>query len=172
MLGDISAGLNSLKAASDILKGLSAANTLAAINEVKIGLQERVMEAREALATAQEAQSMALHRIRELEQEIVELKDWEREKQRYELKAIDRGAFAYMLKPGMQNGEPPHWLCPNCFSKRQKSFFQFKGQDSRSPVPGNNSRGDYSNYGCDTCRAAVKVFYTRNPSTPWEPSIS
>lgn len=171
MLGEISAGLSSLKAASDIIKGLNAANTLTAINEVKIGLQERVMEAREALTAAQEAQSTSLQRIRDLEQEIVQLKDWEAEKQRYQLNAIDRGAFAYMLKPGMENGEPPHWLCANCFGKRHKSFLQFKGQDARSPVTG-GSRGDHSNYGCDTCKGAVKVYYTRNPLTPWSPSAS
>lgn len=172
MLSEISMGLSSLKAASDILKGLNAANTIVAINEVKIELQERVMEAREALSAAHEAQTTTLQRIRELEQEIMQLKDWEAEKRRYQLNAIDRGAFAYMLKAGMENGEPPHWLCANCFGKRHKSFLQFKGQDARSPVPGSNSRGDHSNYGCDTCKGAVKVYYTRNPSTPWSPSSS
>lgn len=166
MLGDISAGLSSLKTALDIIKGLNAANTLAAINEVKISLQERVMEARDALSAAQDAQAASLQRIRELEQEIVELKDWEREKQRYQLQAIDTGAFAYMLKPGMENGESSHWLCPNCFGKRHKSLLQFKGQDTRQ----GGGRGSHSTYGCDGCKSTVKVFYTRNPSTPWSPS--
>lgn len=166
MLAEISAGLSSLKAASDIIKGLNAANTQAAINEVKIGLQERVFEAREALAAAQDAQSAALQRIRDLEQEIVQLKDWEREKQRYQLNAIDRGAFAYMPKPGMENGEPPHWLCANCFHQRHKAFLQFKGQDRTA----SGMRGDHSTYGCDRCKATVKVFYTRSPSKPGDAS--
>lgn len=166
MLGEISTGLSSLKAAMDILKGLNAANTVATINEVKISLQERVMEAREALTAAHETQAVSLQRIRQLEQEIMELKDWEREKQRYQLQAIDRGVFAYMPKSGMENGEPPHWLCPNCFGKRHKSFLQFKGQDTRL----GGGRGDHSTYGCDGCKSTVKVFYTRNPSTPWSAS--
>ncbi|MEZ0170772.1 hypothetical protein [Microvirga sp. TS319] len=166
MLAEITAGLSSLKAATDIVKGLNAANTLAAINEVKLDLQERIFEAREALAAAQDAQTVALQRIRDLEQEVMQLKDWESEKQRYELKPIDRGSFAYMLKPGMESGEPPHWLCANCFSRRQKSFLQFKGQDT-TPRGG---RGEYSTYACDNCKGTVKVFYSRSPLKPWMPS--
>jgi hypothetical protein len=71
-----------------------------------------------------------------------------------------------MPKSGMGDSEPPHWLCPNCFSRKQKSFLQFKGRDTRSHGSG---RGDHSNYGCDTCKAAMKVFYMRNPGTPWPP---
>lgn len=166
MLAEISAGFSSLKAASDIIKGLNAANTQAAINEVKISLQERIFEAHAALSAAQTAQATTLQRISELEQEIMQLKDWEREKQRYQLNAIDRGAFAYVPKPGMDSSEPPHWLCANCFNRGQKSFLQFKGQDA---MPG-GGRGDHSTYACDACKSSVKVFYTRNPSKPWNPA--
>lgn len=162
MLAEITAGLSSLKAATDIIKGLNAANTQASINEIKIGLQERVFEAREALAAAQDAQATALHRISELEQEIVQLKDWESEKQRYQLYAIGGRAFAYVPKPGMENGEPSHWLCTNCFSRGQKSFLQFKGQD-RNP---SGARGETSTYSCDACRSSIKVPYSKSPANP------
>jgi hypothetical protein len=88
MLAEISAGLSSLNAISDIVKGLNAANTQAAINEVKIGLQDHILKAQQALFVAQQAQATASQRIGELEQEIVRLKDWESEKQRYELKPM------------------------------------------------------------------------------------
>lgn len=160
MLGEIAAGLSSLKAAADLIKSLNATSTQAVINEVKIGLQERVFEAREALATAQAAQAVALQRIHDLEQEIVQLKDWEREKQRYQLRAVDTGAFAFMPKPGMENSEPPHWLCANCFHRHQKSFLQFKGPDT-NPRGG---RTGYVIYGCDACKSLMKVAYTVSPS--------
>jgi hypothetical protein len=167
MLGEISMGLQSLKAALDVVKGLNAASTQASINEIKLGLQAHIFEAREALAAAQETQSTSLQRIRDLEQEIVGLKDWEAEKQRYELKAIDRGAFAYMPKTGMESGEPPHWLCANCFNRRQKSLLQFQGQERR-----NGGLGSDSNYRCDVCKSSVVVNYKRNPSTPWSANAS
>jgi len=159
MLAEISAGLSSLKAATDIVKGLNAAATQAAVNDVKLTLQDHIFEAREALSAAQDAQAASLQRIRDLEQEIVRLKDWEREKQRYSLKAVAIGAFAYTPKPGMENGEPPHWLCANCFNQRQKSFLQFKGQDRTA----SGGRGETSTYACDACKASFKVSYRTKP---------
>jgi hypothetical protein len=163
MIAEIAAGLSGLKAASDIVKSLQATATQSAINDVKIGLQQHIMEAHTALMAAQMAEATASGRIRDLEQQIVELKDWEADKQRYQLQAIDRGCFAYMPKPGMEVGEPPHWLCANCFNRRHKSFLQFKGRDQDRP----GHRADTSNYGCDTCKATLKVYYTRKPSEPY-----
>ncbi|WP_224702002.1 hypothetical protein [Devosia aquimaris] len=140
----------------DNAKGLVEIRDAATRDGAVLMIQKQVLE-------AQAAQLALVKRVGELEQEIVGLKDWEAEKQRYELKAIDRGAFAYMPKAGVEDEEPPHWLCANCFNKRQKSFLQFKGQD-RSATGG---RGTTATYGCDGCRATVTVYYTRNPLTPW-----
>jgi transposase-like protein len=52
-------------------------------------------------------------------------RDWETEKQRYELKPVGTGVVACMLKPSARGQEPPHWLCPNCFEDGKKSYFQF-----------------------------------------------
>lgn len=162
MIAEIAAGLSGLKSAADLVKTLQATATQATINEVKIGLQQHIMEAQTALFAAQQAETATTVRIRDLEQQIVEFKDWTREAERYELKAIDRGCFAYMPKAGMENGEPPHWLCTNCFNKRQKSFLQFKGQDQDR-----GTRGIMSTYACDTCKGSLKVHYTRDPAKPW-----
>lgn len=163
MIAETAMGLGALKTALDLVKGLQAASTKAEINDVKIALQERIWEAREALAAAQETQAASLTRIRELEQELVSFENWESEKERHELKAVDRGCFAYMAKPGMENGEPPHWLCTNCFNRRQLSILQYKGQD-RTPTGG---RDLTSTYACDTCKSSIRVGYSRNPSKPW-----
>jgi hypothetical protein len=160
MLAEISAGLSSLKTMKDLVQGLNAAKTEAAINSVKIELQSLILEAQQGLFSAQEAQSASAHRIAQLEQEIMQLKDWSAEAQRYQLVNIHLGAVAYMPKPGMENGEPAHWLCANCFNQRRKSFLVFKGQDRR--VGG--GRGDESNYGCDACKSSFKVSYTKRPT--------
>lgn len=137
MLAEISAGLGSLKAAADIIKGMNAANTQTSINEVKITLQGYVFEAREALASAQEAQSVALERIRELEQQIVQFEDWERQKDRYELKPMREGPdapVAYALKETMQPGEAAHWICSYCYEDRKKSPLQPEQRPRRTLV--------------------------------------
>lgn len=122
MLGEIAAGLSSLKAASDIIKGLNAANTQAAINDVKISLQERIFEARDALSAAQDAQSVSLQRIRDLEKEVATLKAWDADKERYKLTELRPGVVCCALKEGMEKGEPSHRLCASCYNGGHKSF--------------------------------------------------
>lgn len=158
MLAEIGAGLGSLKAAMDLAKGLSAANTQATLNDIKIELQSRILEAQEALASAREASTSDAQRIRDLEQAIVQFKDWEAEKQRYRLTAVDPGAFAYTHKPGMEDGEPPHWLCAGCFEKRQRSFLQTRGH-----VMPDGRRLDKARWGCNSCKGEILVYYTRKP---------
>ena len=124
MIAEISAGLSSLKAAFDITKGLNAANTQANINDAKIPLQEHIIQAQQALAAANDAQTTAAERIRELEGEIVRLENWAAEKQRYQLKRFYPGTLAYALKPGMEQGEPPHYLCKHCYDRDEKAALQ------------------------------------------------
>lgn len=124
MLLEISAGLSSLKAAKDIVQGLNAAKNEAAINGIKIDLQGLILEAQQGLFAAQEAQSAGTKRIAELEQEIVRLKDWSAQKQRYELADSGRGSLAYKLKEGVEPPEPAHWICPNCYDEGKKSLLK------------------------------------------------
>lgn len=127
MLAELATGLSSLKAASDIVKGLNAAATQVAINDAKITLQGHIFEAREALSAAQEAQSAALKRINELEQKVMSFENWEREKQRYQMETLPPGIHMYRLKEGMEDGEPPHKICADCYQKGQKSLLHNRG---------------------------------------------
>ena len=124
MIAEISAGLGGLKAAKDMLQALHGMQTAAQVNDVKLTLQGHLLDAQQGLFAAQEAQTAATQRITALEQEIVQLKDWEAERQRYELKDAGQGSIAYSLKDGMGGGEPPHWLCPNCYQHGQKAILK------------------------------------------------
>lgn len=124
MIAEISAGLSGLKAAKDVLHALHGVQTAVAINEVKFALQSHLLDAQQGLFAAQEAQSASSKRIADLEQQIVNLKNWECEKQRYELKKYYPGALTYTLKAGVEGCEPPHHLCANCYQKGEKSILQ------------------------------------------------
>ena len=124
MIAEISAGLSGLKAAKDMIQALHGIQSAVAINDVKFALQGHLLEAQQGLFAAQEAQSAAAKRIAELEQQIVQLKDWEGEKQRYELKDTGQGSLAYALKEVVEGGEPAHWLCPHCYENRKKSILK------------------------------------------------
>lgn len=93
---------------------------VAAVAEVNIEL----VAAHTALLACQKEQLTLSKRVGELEQEAVKLKNWDRERERYQLTEITTGVFAYGLKPGMETSEPSHHLCANCFAKYEKAILQ------------------------------------------------
>jgi hypothetical protein len=72
-----------------------------------------------------------LERVGALEKEVAHFKAWDTEKQRYKLTELGARFVAYMLKEGMENGEPPHHLCAQCYSDNLKTILQ-----SEDRVPG------------------------------------
>jgi hypothetical protein len=46
------------------------------------------------------------------------------EKARYQLREVNTGVFAYVPKQGMEQGEPFHMLCANCYERGEKSILQ------------------------------------------------
>ena len=159
---EITAGLGSLKAAKDIVQGLNAAATEVTVNDVKIQLQGFILEAQQGLFAAQQNEAALAARINELEQETMRLKDWSAEREKYELKPIDTGSFAYMPKTGMDDSQPPHWLCTECFENGHKSILQFQKQYNNA-----GSGGAKSDYKCNKCKATLAVFYRRHPDRPY-----
>ncbi len=127
MIAEINAAIQSAKILGEVLKaaqGLKNYNEIvAAIYEVNSKLTNMTTVALEA----QEKQLALSQRISELEKEIAELKDWQREAECYELAEVAVGVFTYRTKPGIKKNEPPHWLCTHCFTQRQKSTLQARG---------------------------------------------
>lgn len=141
MIGEISAGYASLKTALDIAKGLNAANTQVQINEAKIALQQLILDAQQSLSLANESQAVSAKRISELEKEIADLKAWDAEAEKYELKEVSFGAMAYVPKPDTDAAKTAHWLCANCFEQKKKSYLQISAQLGSNRV--------YKCRGCD-----------------------
>jgi hypothetical protein len=83
-----------------------------------------VIELQEKILAAQEAQSSLVNHISELEKEVARLKAWDADKQRYKLAEVGPGMTTYTLKEGMENGEPAHHLCANCYHEHVKSIMQ------------------------------------------------
>jgi hypothetical protein len=126
-VAEIAAAITGIRSALDLTKAMIGLRDAGAFRTKAIELQGIIMDAYEKGIEAREAHSAQLERVRALEAEIASLKDWNAEKQNYDLKGIGEGAVAYMLKPDKRGSEPPHWLCPNCYSKGQKSFLNPTG---------------------------------------------
>lgn len=124
MYAEISAAIQSAKALGELVK---AAHGLKNYNEFVTAVYEvnaKLMDATAVALANQEKHSALATRVAELEDELRELKHWESETVRYQLTQFAFGSYAYSLKPGMENAEPPHYLCPTCMTQRKKSILQ------------------------------------------------
>lgn len=97
-------------------------------NAQLIEFQKSIINANALIASVQVQNASLLQDKNNLEQEIVRFENWKGESARYQLHQIERGIVTYALKESMANGEPPHWLCPACYAKRQKSLLNRIGK--------------------------------------------
>jgi hypothetical protein len=122
------------------------------------------MSVQQAAINAIAAQTTLTDRVRDLEKEIIEMKTWETEKQRYELKVVARGATTYALKESAEETEPPHWICTACYQNGKKSILQAgptarQGPDFRLTV-----------WHCHACRAEMRTPFTTSPTVASHPT--
>jgi hypothetical protein len=122
MVGEVAAGLASLKSAFDLARGLKDMNDAALRNAAVIDLQEKIL-------TAQQAQAALVDRIGDLENQVAGFEAWDRQKQRYQLEKLPPSVFVYSLKPSMAEGEPPHYICAKCYERRKRSILHGSGKE-------------------------------------------
>jgi hypothetical protein len=114
----------SLRSAAEITKAMKDVRDANLIQTKTFELTREIMAAQSYALEAMATQSDLLTSKRELEEKISKLETWNTEKGRYHLKSIQTGVAVYALKEGMENGEEPHYLCPTCYNRGQKSILQ------------------------------------------------
>ena len=92
--------------------------------EVISKLYGSVLDVQQQLLTAQAREYDLLSRCRGLEEEVAHAKDWQAETSRYVLRSVDGGVVREQTPNHASGGMPSHWLCPNCFEERKKSYLQ------------------------------------------------
>lgn len=120
MVSEIAAGLGALKSAYDLAKGMIDLKNATDINKVIYDIQKQLLE-------AQSQYSALMSRNKELEDESMQMKNWEADKQRYQLKELPPGIFVCVTKVGMEGSEPTHHICANCYNKNIKSLLHNLG---------------------------------------------
>lgn len=121
---EIGLGIKALKTAFDIAKEAKDLTDTTAMRSKIIEMQGLIMDAQAGAIAAREAHAEQIDRIRALEAEVRDFKTRQAEIERYELKDLGWGAFAYMLKPDARGSEPPHWACANCYKKCEIAILQ------------------------------------------------
>lgn len=149
----ISKTLATLQSAYGLAKNIADLDEAHAI-KVQIGeLLAQILSAQESEMRSQERESALTRQVHELEQRIDQMETWNAEKQRYQLTDFGAGTFAYALKPGMENDEPPHRACANCFKKGHISILQFRHH--------NMMRQDV--YNCPSCQNEFDLGMPKKP---------
>lgn len=124
MMDAISGALTAVSSLMTLSKDISTAKTEHEV-AVKSGeLNERLGGALQQLIAAQTAYLALLSEKGELESELVKLRDWAHEKQRYYLHRFPTGTLAYRIQPDAQGTEPLHEICADCYQKGIKTILQ------------------------------------------------
>jgi len=120
-------------------------------NKLLLEFQKSVIAANFQLATLQQEISALKQTNDELKREAARKEDWASESQRYVLHDVSDGLVVYALKQSMSNGEPPHYLCANCFNDSKKTIL-FAGH-----LPGSNR---VETLICKTCNTYAPTGYS------------
>ncbi|MDR4513643.1 hypothetical protein [Nitrosomonas sp.] len=124
MISDLKAALEAIKIISDLLKANKSISNRNELDSAVYVVNEKLILANEMIFSCHEKQKALTDRIANLEKNLAEYDDFERQVSRYILHEFESGMFAYALKPGMANGEPMHYLCNNCMENRKLSKLQ------------------------------------------------
>ena len=128
MLAEITAGVSSLKTAFDITKGILDISNSADIKSAVTAIQQELINAQQSAIEANSREAALVKTIDKLEAQIAGFEAWDAEKQRHKLEQLPPGILMYGLRPGMENGEPSHKICANCYNQSVKSLLHITGQ--------------------------------------------
>lgn len=143
----IQSAIAGLKTASDIAKGILDLKITTEVGGKVAELQNVILTAQESAFAANAAQSEMAEEIRALKDEMVRIKAWEAQKNRYQMESPWAGAVVYALKDSMKGTEPHHWICAQCYEDGKRSILQYR------PKPGEKAR-----YVC-SCGFAIQCLH-------------
>jgi hypothetical protein len=137
MYSEILAAIDGVRSAREVI---SASKDLRDFNELSATLSKVYAD----LIAAQKAAAALEKEVGLLKEEVVHLKDFHTQIERYQLKELESGMFVYARKDGMEDGEPPHYLCQKCTSQGQIALLQ--------PI----RLGRLTKYVCSHCQSNVQ----------------
>ena len=125
-MASILAATQSLNAAMEFAKKFREMNSNHAADELVSNLLSEIVDAKmHAIEAHTELDKMA-NRVRGLDTELREIKDFRSELKSYSLQKIGETAFVYVSPDSEGGGETRHWLCAACCQSDRKSILQFR----------------------------------------------
>ncbi len=124
MLTELVAASQGVKTLFELIKATQGLSNSTAVLTAVSDVQQKLIDANAAALASQEKQASLAEQVRELEAQLRDSEDWQREMQRYHLVEFPTKALALKLRVDMANGEPMHHLCKACADKKQKTTLQ------------------------------------------------
>lgn len=150
----IAGAISSLKTAAEIAKVLYTAKLDADTKEKISQLQQLVWDARESAYNAQDELAEVKKRHAEAEQAVMDFMKWGKDKERYRLfQPQGLNSVVYGVKESSADGEPPHYICTNCYQESRKSILHNK-----------QSKEQRTAFHCPKCNCSIPTGY--NGSVP------
>ena len=144
MVPEIVTAIATVKSMSDITSLLIKAKVDTATTEKAIELQSSIISLQTTLLAIQAQNQDLLSAKNELEQRLIEIESWNAQAESYKLEEITSGIFVMASQPNENDCTPAHWLCANCYQKKQKAILQYNGNPS-----------DGVHYFCPNCKNEV-----------------
>lgn len=147
-IAPIASVMTALKSVKDLTETIIDLRDRETFQQKRLELQSVVLDAQQSAFASQQERASLIDQVRGLEADIAALRAWDAERERYELRSPGTGAYAYAVKPGVESGEPAHWLCCTCFQAGKKSILQAaREQDRMSTKP----------WICPSCKTTIFV---------------
>jgi len=128
-----------------LAKDVSEATTPDKRNSALIEFQNCIIQANANAMSAQAECASLIALNRELEEQVVKLKNWEAEAADYTLKQFGSGSFFYIYTPSVQTAKPRHLACVNCYQNRKIRILHIL----------RNTKAGWPGWVCDECEAVV-----------------
>src|ERR1035441_8901203 len=127
---EIASFVTALGHATNILKAAIDARDESKRREALSELTGAMTEVNARQLAVQQNQLALLQENEALKKQIAAYDEWEKQKKCYSLRTVGSGGFVYAFNPAEQTSDPPHWLCPNCYERRDKSILQFAAMET------------------------------------------
>ena len=160
MLSELVTAATSLRAAGRVAKGLINPKTTTEVQAKAIELNGLIFDAQGDLLAAHAAQASLVEEVRELKEQIARMKDWEAQKQRYQLALPFAGCMVCALKKAMRDGQPPYYLCTSCYEGSKRTILQ--------GFPDTCTRAYFK---CPACQLAAHTPYTGTVGPKYDEEI-
>ena len=125
---DIAAALATVKAVSDLTASILSGVIDDKVRAKATELNSSIITLQGTIFSIQSENQELLEANKSIKQELIEISDWNNEKNRYQLTELSSGVFVYLLKEDECKSEPIHCICPNCYQQQKKSILQLKAR--------------------------------------------